>query len=64
VVGGRVNGGDEGEGTWLTGFIYIYMKQNNEISCNCFKWNREEVGVGKGEGREGGGDLTNVEMAQ
>jgi hypothetical protein len=21
---GRVNGGDEGEGIWLMGFIYIY----------------------------------------
>jgi hypothetical protein len=25
---GRVNGGDEGEGTWLMFFIYIYNIQN------------------------------------
>jgi hypothetical protein len=23
---GRVNGGDEGEGIWLMGFMYTYMK--------------------------------------
>jgi hypothetical protein len=26
VRGGRVNGGDEGEGIWLMGSIYIYTK--------------------------------------
>jgi hypothetical protein len=24
---GRVKGGDEGEGTWLMGFIYLYDKE-------------------------------------
>jgi hypothetical protein len=30
VGGGRVNGGDEGEGIWLIGFVYIYeIEQKN-----------------------------------
>jgi hypothetical protein len=30
LVGERVNGGDEGEGIWLMGFIYIYkIEQGN-----------------------------------
>jgi hypothetical protein len=26
VRGRRVNGRDEGEGIWLMGFVYVYMK--------------------------------------
>jgi hypothetical protein len=39
-VRGRVNGGEEGEGIWPTGFIYIY-EMNNETSYNYFKWIRK-----------------------
>jgi hypothetical protein len=28
-VDGRVNGGDEGEGIWLMGFIYTYETELN-----------------------------------
>jgi hypothetical protein len=42
VRGWRVNGGDEGEGIWLMGFKYIYEIEN-ETSCNCSDWEREEV---------------------
>jgi hypothetical protein len=39
-------------------FIYIKKKkQNNETSCNCFKWDGKE---GDWEGN-GGGDLTSVQ---
>jgi hypothetical protein len=27
-------------GGWTS---YIYMKQNKETSCNCFKWDGEQV---------------------
>jgi hypothetical protein len=36
--------------------LYTYMKSNNETSCNCFKWDRDKC-----QGRENGGDLTNVQ---
>jgi hypothetical protein len=52
-VGGRYEW--EGEGMWLIDFIYC-MKQNEETSCNCFMWGREGV-----EGRDNGGDVTNVQ---
>jgi hypothetical protein len=45
---GRVNEGDEGEGIWLMGFIYIHEIEN-ETSCNCFKW--EWGGSYRGWGR-------------
>jgi hypothetical protein len=44
--GRMVNGGDEGEGIWLMGFIYMY-ELDNETSCNCFKWGRKGVGSGR-----------------
>jgi hypothetical protein len=44
---------DEGEGIWTS---YTYMKQNKETSRNCFKWDGEGM-----EGRESGGELTNVQ---
>jgi hypothetical protein len=50
VEGGMVNK-DEGEGIWL---MTSYTKQNNETSCNYFKWGREGEIVG-------GGNLTNVQ---
>jgi hypothetical protein len=34
------------------------MKQNNENSCNCFKWGRKGVAEA---GADGGGNLTNVQ---
>jgi hypothetical protein len=45
---GRVNEGDEGEG--------IRLKQNNEISCNYFKWGGEGV-----QGKDCGSNLTSVQ---
>jgi hypothetical protein len=51
VGGGMVNGGDEGEGIWLMGFIYIYETSYNYFKCG-------GLGMGGGDGR---GDLTNVQ---
>jgi hypothetical protein len=43
---GRGNGGDKREGIcqWAA---YTYMKQNDETSCNCFKWGWKGVGEGR-----------------
>jgi hypothetical protein len=51
---GRVNEGDEGEGTWLVDFIYLHeIKKSLAIAVS---------GAGKGlRGRDGGGNLTNVQ---
>jgi hypothetical protein len=42
---------------WWTS--YTYAKQNDEPSCNCFKWGG--VGVAGLRGRRGKGNLTNVQ---
>jgi hypothetical protein len=36
-------------------FIYLYEIEQR-TSCNCFTWSGEKV-----EGRDGGGDVTNVQ---
>jgi hypothetical protein len=41
---GRVNRGDEGEGIWLVGFIYIH--EIDGTSCSCFKWGGGRRGRG------------------
>jgi hypothetical protein len=40
-------------GRWTS---YTYMKQNEEIFCNCFMWGMEAV-----EGRDDRGDVNNVQ---
>jgi hypothetical protein len=35
VGGGMVNGGDESEGIWLIGFMYLYEIEH-ENAFNCF----------------------------
>jgi hypothetical protein len=47
-----------GEYGWST--LYTYMKQNEETSCNCFKWGGEEVEGGEMAGRSN--QCTNVRL--
>jgi hypothetical protein len=42
-----------GYGWWTS---YTYMKQDEETSCNCFKWGGEGI-----DGTDDGGNVTNVQ---
>jgi hypothetical protein len=55
LVGGwKVNEGDEGEGIWLMGFMYIH-EMSEETTCNCLSW------VGRVLGEDSEGNLINVQ---